>query len=149
MKFEEEIKQKKFKSSTHKVLLNIIFTANWLNTKFKDGFKEYGITQQQYNVLRILNGRYPMSANPNEIKEVMLDKNPDLTRLCDRMCANGLIKRKVDSDNRRKVNIMITTKGINLLKKIEPTIEKQETYFKYMSNSDKELLSELLDKFRG
>lgn len=149
MKFEDEIKQKKFSSETQKVLLNIMFTSNWINNNFRDIFKPYGITQQQYNVLRILRGRYPKPANPTEIKEVMLDKNPDLTRLCDRMCANGWISRDIDKKNRRKMNIRITDEGLSLLEKIAPEIEKGEKAFRHFTDEECALLSDLLDKFRG
>jgi DNA-binding MarR family transcriptional regulator len=149
LKFEEEIKQKKFKNSSQKAVLNIIFTANWLNTEYRDSFKPFGITQQQYNVLRILKGRYPEAANPSEIKEVMLDKNPDLTRLCDRMISNGWISRDIDTKNRRKMNIKITESGILLLEKIAPLLSKADLKFSKMSDSDLEKLSELLDKIRG
>lgn len=149
MKFEEEIKQKKFKNSSQKAILNVMFTANWLDAEFRDTFKPFGITQQQYNVLRILKGRFPNPANPSEIKDVMLDKNPDLTRLCDRMITNGWISRDIDSKNRRKMNIAITQSGIDLLEKIAPLMNKAESKFNKMNDSDLEKLSHLLDKLRG
>lgn len=149
MKLEDEIKQKKFRNSSQKALLNIMFTANWINAHFRDAFKPFGVTQQQYNVLRILKGRYPESANPSEIKEVMLDKNPDLTRLCDRMISNGWINRDIDKANRRKMNIKITDKGIKLLEKMQPLLDDVDALFKDMPEEELETLSDLLDKFRG
>ncbi len=149
MKLEDEIKQGKFNSPQQKVLVNIIFTANWVNAKLSDIIKTHNITLQQYNVLRILRGKYPKSANPGEIKAVMLDKNPDLTRLCDRMCTQGLISRSIDEVNRRKMNICITEKGLKVLEQIDPEIQKIENSMVHLQDSESGQLSDLLDKMRG
>ncbi|MBM3921164.1 MAG: MarR family transcriptional regulator [Sphingomonadales bacterium] len=149
MKLEDEIKQSKFNSLHQKVLVNIIFTANWVNAKLSDIIKSHNITLQQYNVLRILRGKYPKSANPGEIKAVMLDKNPDLTRLCDRMCTQGLISRNIDEVNRRKMNICITDKGLKVLEQIDPEIQKIENSMVHLQDSESGQLSDLLDKMRG
>jgi len=130
-------------------VINVIFTANWINSQFRNIFKTYDLTLQQYNVLRILRGKYPKSANPGEIKEVMLDKNPDLTRLCDRMCNLGLITRTVDKDNRRKMNITITQKGLDILEQATPELNKLEKELVSISESEAYVLSDLLDKLRG
>ena len=108
MKLEDAIKQKKFESPLHKATINLMYTANWLHGEFRDLFKSFDITHQQYNVLRILRGMHPNCVNPTEIKEVMLDKNPDITRLCDRLLLMGLIHRNIDKENRRKMKIVIT-----------------------------------------
>lgn len=149
MKLEDEIKQTRFESGGQKAVINIIFTANWINSRFRNIFKTYDLTLQQYNVLRILRGKYPESANPGEIKDVMLDKNPDLTRLCDRMCNLGLITRTVDKDNRRKMNIKITQKGLNTLEQAAPELDKLEKELVNISEAEANALSDLLDKFRG
>jgi len=149
MKLEDEIKQSKFNSLHQKVLVNIIFTANWVNAKLSDIIKSHNITLQQYNVLRILRGKYPKSANPGEIKAVMLDKNPDLTRLCDRMCTQGLISRNIDEVNRRKMNICITDRGLKVLEQIDPEIQKIENSMVHLQDSESGQLSDLLDKMRG
>ena len=149
MKLEDEIKQTRFESGGQKAVINVIFTANWINSRFRNIFKTYDLTLQQYNVLRILRGKYPESANPGEIKEVMLDKNPDLTRLCDRMCNLGLITRTVDKDNRRKMNITITQKGLDTLEQATPELNKLEKELVSISESEANVLSDLLDKLRG
>ncbi len=149
MKLEDEIKQTRFESGGQKAVINVIFTANWINSQFRNIFKTYDLTLQQYNVLRILRGKYPKSANPGEIKEVMLDKNPDLTRLCDRMCNLGLITRTVDKDNRRKMNIKITQKGLDTLEQAAPELDKLEKELVNISESEANVLSDLLDKLRG
>ena len=149
MKLEEAIKQKRFESPQIKAMLNIMYTANWLMGEFRDVYKPFGITPQQYNVLRILRGKHPESINPSEIKEVMIDKNPDITRLCDRLLAMGLIGRSIDSDNRRKMNIVITDQGLHLLAQIQPLLIERQTQILHRSDINFELLSELLDELRG
>lgn len=130
-------------------MLNIMYTANWLMGEFRDVYKPFGITPQQYNVLRILRGKHPEFINPSEIKEVMIDKNPDITRLCDRLLAMGLIGRSIDSDNRRKMNIVITDQGLHLLAQIQPLLTERQTQILHRSDINFELLSELLDELRG
>jgi DNA-binding MarR family transcriptional regulator len=149
LKLEEAIKQKRFESPQIKAMLNIMYTANWLMGEFRDVYKPFGITPQQYNVLRILRGKHPESINPSEIKEVMIDKNPDITRLCDRLLAMGLIGRSIDSDNRRKMNIVITDQGLHLLAQIQPLLTERQTQILHRSDINFELLSELLDELRG
>jgi DNA-binding MarR family transcriptional regulator len=147
LKLEEAIKQKRFESPQIKAMLNIMYTANWLMGEFRDVYKPFGITPQQYNVLRILRGKHPESINPSEIKEVMIDKNPDITRLCDRLLAMG--GRSIDSDNRRKMNIVITDQGLHLLAQIQPLLTERQTQILHRSDINFELLSELLDELRG
>lgn len=149
MKLEEAIKQKRFESPQIKAMLNIMYTANWLMGEFRDVYKPFGITPQQYNVLRILRGKHPESVNPSEIKEVMLDKNPDITRLCDRLLAMGLIGRSIDNDNRRKMNIVITEQGLHMLSMIQPILTERQTQILHRSDINFDLLSDLLDELRG
>ncbi|MEY3716128.1 MAG: hypothetical protein RJA00_1254 [Bacteroidota bacterium] len=149
MKLEEAIKQKRFESPQIKAMLNIMYTANWLMGEFRDVYKPFGITPQQYNVLRILRGKHPESVNPSEIKEVMLDKNPDITRLCDRLLAMGLIGRSIDNDNRRKMNIVITEQGLHMLSQIQPILTERQTQILHRSDINFDLLSDLLDELRG
>lgn len=149
MKLEDAIKQKRFESPQIKAMLNIMYTANWLMGEFRDVYKPFGITPQQYNVLRILRGKHPESINPSEIKEVMLDKNPDITRLCDRLLAMGLIGRSIDNDNRRKMNIVITEQGLHMLSQIQPILTERQTQILHRSDINFDLLSDLLDELRG
>lgn len=149
MKLEEAIKQKRFESPQIKAMLNIMYTANWLMGEFRDVYKPFGITPQQYNVLRILRGKHPESVNPSEIKKVMLDKNPDITRLCDRLLAMGLIGRSIDNDNRRKMNIVITEQGLHMLSQIQPILTERQTQILHRSDINFDLLSDLLDELRG
>lgn len=149
MKLEDAIKQKRFESPQIKAMLNIMYTANWLMGEFRDIYKPFGITPQQYNVLRILRGKHPESVNPSEIKEVMLDKNPDITRLCDRLLAMGFIGRSIDAENRRKMNIVITDAGLQLLSQIQPLLDERQRIILNREGLNFELLSDLLDSLRG
>ncbi len=149
MKIEEELKQDKFTSAVHKAIVNIMFTDGWLSCQLRDVFKDHNITPQQYNVLRILRGKFPHSLNPSDIKSVMLDKNPDLTRLCDRLLTRKLIDRCIDDGNRRKMNIRITEEGLKMLNLIDPIMIEFNEKIATLSEEEASILSNLLDKMRG
>ncbi len=149
MKIEEEIKQRKFTSVRQKSHLNILFTANWLVDKTKEVLKPFDLTHQQYNVLRILKGRYPKTCAAYDIKEVMIDKSPDLTRLIDRLIVKEYVTRSECEENRRKLDITITRKGLSLIKKIEPLLIKQIIDQTKITNWEAGELSRILDKMRG
>jgi len=149
MKIEEEIKQKKFESNYQKAHLNIFFTANWLMDRSKIIFKNFGITPQQYNVLRILKGKHPECCAAGDIKEVMLDKSPDLTRLIDRLMEKGYVTRGVCVENRRKLDIEITDKGLALIKEISPKLKIKFEQMNNITNKEAIELSSILDKLRG
>ncbi len=148
MKIEEELNQSKFRSNLHKAMVNVMFSNAWLSDRFKGVFKDYQLTAQQYNVLRILRGGYPEAMNPNEIKRVMIDKNPDLTRLCDRLLERGYIDRCVNDTNKRKMNIRINDKGLEILEKIDPLMDAVQSQKYGLSEEEALLLSDLLDKMR-
>jgi MarR family transcriptional regulator, 2-MHQ and catechol-resistance regulon repressor len=149
MKIEQALKQSRFESPQQKAWINLIFTSNVLNDFSNTIFKDFDLTPQQYNVLRILKGRIPESASCSSVKEVMLDKNPDLTRLCDRLVTKGLIVRETDSDNRRQVNLRITEEGIKLIDTIKPILKEYNHKLNNLSDEEAEILSDLLDKLRG
>jgi|688.fasta_scaffold158096_2 DNA-binding MarR family transcriptional regulator len=149
LKIEDELKQSKFQSNLHKAVVNIMFTSGWVYNQFREIFKSYQLTHQQYNVLRILRGRHPEALNPSDIKAVMLDKNPDLTRLCDRLCEMGYIDREIDAVNKRKMNIKINEKGLEILKEIDPKMEHFNNSRFDLTEEEAEQLSALLDKVRG
>ena len=149
MRIEEELKQKIFNNIHQKTHLNIIYTANWLIDKTKGVLKLYDITHQQFNVLKILKGKHPESCAVNDIKEVMLDKGPDLTRLIDRLIKKEFVTRNVCDENRRKLDITITDGGLTLVRNIEPKMKKQ--FIDQTKITDKEAyeLSRILDKMRN
>lgn len=149
MKIEQAIKQSGFQNSYQKAVINIIYTGNWLRDVQSELLKQYDILPQHYNVLRIIKGRYPEAISPGEIKEVMLDKGNDVTRLADKLFKKGFIKRQLCKNNRRKIDIHITEKGLAFLKNVEEPIKKSFLPMKKkISEKEAELLSELLDKIR-
>ncbi|MBL7894025.1 MAG: winged helix DNA-binding protein [Bacteroidia bacterium] len=149
MKIEQAIKQSKFESPFQKAVINIIYTANWLRDQQTELFKKHDILPQHYNVLRIVNGKHPKSVSPGDIKEVMLDKGNDVTRLVDKLVKMDLLKRSLCEENRRKIDINLTDKGVKFLKEINEPMRKQYLNMKkFLSEKEAETLSNLLDKIR-
>ena len=147
MGIEKEIKQSEWKSSAQKAFVNTVFTGNWLTEQLLAEIKPYDINDQHYNVLRILKGRHPECASPGEIKEVLMNKRGDLTRLLDKLVKLEMVERHANSENRRMVNVFITKKGVNTLDEIDANT-KSGSIGKKLSKKEAELLSELLDKLR-
>lgn len=148
MKLEEEIRQPRFSSPHQKAVINLIFTSNWLINKQQKFFKPFGITAQQFNILRILKGSSPEGISGTEIKSRMLDKNSDISRLLDRLASKGLIERRVCPLDKRASDIFITTDGLSLLKKLQPCQKDLDTVLA-ISEEEASLLSDLLDRARG
>ena len=148
MKIEDEIKQAKFKSSNQKAVVNLIFTANWLQSQLQDFFKPHGITNQQFNILRILKGQYPKTISATEIKSRMLDRNSDVSRLLERLASKGLIDKQTCPKDKRASDVLITKAGLDILTELD---KRQKDMDRVQSLSDKEAedLSALLDKLRG
>ena len=135
----------KFENNRIKALLNILYTANWINSYQNDFFKAYGISPQQYNILRILRGAQS-ALNVQTIKERMIERSPNVTRLMDKLCAKHLIERFPSQEDRRVVKIVITKQGRDLLEKIP--MDFNSDLLKNLSEEDAEQLSDLLDKLR-
>src|SRR3989338_6623200 len=123
MKIGDAIKQKEFKSEFQKLFINIIYTANWLNNESIKTLKPFGISPQQYNVLRILKGQHPNAITVNNIIDRMLDKSSNASRLVDKLKQKGLVERDVCNNDRRQVDIKITKKGIALIEDISKKMD--------------------------
>jgi DNA-binding MarR family transcriptional regulator len=147
-KIEEEIQQSKFGTSHEKAVINIIFTANYIQDKFKSEFKKFDISLPQYNVLRILKGKKDGHATCGHIKNVMLDKNPDVTRLCDKLYEKKYIHRNLNPDNRREVLLSISNNGLKLIDEISPLFESIYKHLFEISENDMLQLSDHLDLVR-
>ncbi|HEY1040359.1 MAG TPA: MarR family transcriptional regulator [Bacteroidia bacterium] len=145
----DEIKQKKFKSVHHKMLINLVYTTNWLNTIQMREFKIYGLSVQQYKILRILRGQGEKAVNLGLIQERMLDKNSNASRLIEKLRLKKLIDRQEAKEDRRQVDISITPKGLELLAKIDIALEDSEKKYHTLSEQEADELSNLLDKLRG
>ncbi len=149
MKLEDEIKQLKFKSVYAKLAVNISYTYFWVQDQLRQQLKVHQISLQQFNILRILRGQHPKPATINLLKERMLDKSSDASRLVERLRKKGLIERLVCEEDRRSVNIVITEKGLELLTKLESIDEMHSRIFAALSEKEAAELSDLLDKLRG
>lgn len=150
MRIEDEIKQKNFESPLHKAIINLFFTSSWLRDRQSEVFKPFDLLPQHYNVLRILRGKYPEVCSAGEIKEVMLDKGPDVTRLVDKLYHVGLVDRKQCEENRRKVDIRITAQGLELLLQIDLEMKRlHQSISQGIGPEECLLLSDLLDRLRA
>ena len=148
MGLEDDIVQSNFDSVHHKALVNIIYTHNYLNNELSDIFRNYQITRQQFNVLRILRGQYPKPANINLIKDRMLDKMSDASRIVERLRVKGLVVREQCEEDRRAVEITISEEGLNLLKKTDVHSKRFKSLLSNLTDKEAHKLNELLDKIR-
>ena len=147
MRLEEEIKQSKFPNPHEKAIVNILYTYNWLKDKNEIVMKPHKINEQHYNILRILRGKSPGTICPGEIKEVLINKRGDLTRLLDKLVSMDLVERDANPENRRMVLLKITSDGLRLLEDMEPEFKQIEE--KNLTDEEALHLSNLLDKMRG
>lgn len=149
MKIEDEIKSTVSLSITKKVMLNLTFTRNLIADKFSEILKPYDLSGEQYNVLRILRGQKGNPLNMQDIQERMVTKNSNTTRLIDKLLLKEMVDRKTCPANRRKIEIKITEKGLNVLSELDPLIENHDTIFtKNLTNEELEKLNSLLEKLR-
>lgn len=149
MKLEEEISSHKFISNYHRAIVNILYTYGWLTNLLKQRLDNHDITLQQYNILRILRGQFPNPATVNLLRERMLDKMSDASRIVDRLYKKGLLSRSTNEKDRRAVDILITKKGLDLLKKLDTEMNIDDELSLNLKSDEAGLLSDLLDKFRG
>jgi DNA-binding MarR family transcriptional regulator len=148
MKIGEAIKQSKFKSEHQKMLINILFTSGWLTSKHAASLKPFGISVQQYNILRILRGQHPNPATVNLLIDRMLDKNSNASRLVEKLRLKKLVERAICPDDRRSVNVVITNKGLNLLEELDEQDDIFIKELKKISEKEAEQMNILLDKLR-
>jgi DNA-binding MarR family transcriptional regulator len=149
MRLEEEIKQKEFINENHKAIVNLIYTFNWLDSKARTFFKQYDLTPQQFNILRILRGQHPEPCTINLLKDRMLDKECDASRIVERLRLKDLLARKQSSSDRRSVDILISKKGLDLLDEIDKKIDNFNNIISSLSKEELLKLNFLLDKARG
>lgn len=148
MTIEEAIQQKKFSSPYQKAIINIIYTANWLNRKNNALLKPYDISIQQYNILRILRGQYPKTATIQILMNRMLDKTSNTSRLVEKLRLKSFVIREIDHSDRRSVKVQITPKGMDLLNTLDDKISAFENALKHIPEKDIQFLSEILDTIR-
>ena len=149
MTIEEEIKQPRFRNPYQKVVINLIYTTNWLENKRAKFFKPFGITTAQYNILRILRGQGKNKISGAEVKARMLERNSDISRLLDRLSIKKWITRIKCPEDKRATDVMITEVGLNVLQQIDGHMEASEKKIIHLSKEEALELSRLLDKSRG
>lgn len=147
MSLEKDISQASFRNDYQKAIINIIYTYNWMNEKMKKVFDKEGITGQQYNILRILRGAgKPISTL--QIRERMLDKMSDTSRIVDRLVLKGLAQKTICKNDKRLVDVSISIKGKKLLEKIDQFEKEMDDILGNLSITEAKTLNKLLDKIR-
>lgn len=149
MRIEEVIKSTVALEDAKKVILNIMFTQNVISDKFNEILKPYDLSGEQYNVLRILRGQKGNPANMCVIQERMIAKNSNTTRLIDKLLLKDFVTREVCPDNRRKIEVLITEKGLAVLTELDPKVKEYEQNFAdNLTKEELEQLNTLLEKYR-
>ena len=148
MSLKNEIKQTKKISAYEKGIVNILLTYYMVENKLTLILSEHNLTMQQYNILRILRGVYPGCYSNNEIKERMLHKSADATRLVDRLADKDFVKRSQCKEDRRRVEISISNKGLDILKDIDKVMPKIESIMSNLDQKEVKKLNTLLEKVR-
>lgn len=138
----------KFKSPQQKAIVNLRYTSNWILKKQNTYMSKYDISIAQFNVLRILRGAND-TISVNTVKQRMIEKSPNTTRLMDKLIEKGLILRDRDENDKRIINVKITNAGLELLAKIDIEFDQELTMLDVLSDEEANTLSDLLDKLRG
>lgn len=150
MLLEDEIRQKSFKNEQEKGIVNMIYTYNWMDSQMKVYFKNYDLTPQQFNILRILRGQYPKPCSVITLRERMLDKMSDASRIVERLRIKNLIIRNISQHDRRSVDIIISEAGLEKLESIDQNLDSvQKEVFSNLDKEEIKILNQLLDKMRG
>ncbi len=149
MRLEDAIKQRSFKSEYEKLMINVLYSGIWLTQKYDTLFRPYGLTRQQYNVLRILRGQHPDPVTITSIMERMLDKSSNASRIVDRLEAKQLATRHISQQDRRAVDVRITQAGLDILAKLDQDLDQIEQRFSALSDQEMTMLNTLLDKLKS
>ncbi len=148
MKLSEEIKQKKFKSEYQKLAINLVYTANWLNYHHEKSCRKFGITSEQFNILRILRGQHPKPATVNLLIERMLNKTSNASRLVEKLRVKEMVARQTSENDRRACDVIITKKGLALLKQLDAVESEWNELLEPLSEAESKKMNQLLDKLR-
>ena len=148
MQLEKEIKQSAFNNEYQKLAVNILYTFFWMKEQNSQLLKPFGVTMQQYNVLRILRGQHPKGITTSDIRSRMLDKMSDTSRLVDRLTKRNLVEKRVNPSDRRLVEVRITDSGLDLLEKIGMDRDATSSFAKNISEEQARQMNEWLDLMR-
>ncbi len=147
MKIEDELKSR-FRNDYHKLTVNLLLTTARLSECFQQSIKNYDITLTQFNVLRILRGQNQKPVSIGIIKDRMIDRNSDVSRILDRLVQKKLVERTENEKDRRQKDVKISKAGLTLLKEIDVWENKMDKHLKHLSDSEVKKLNEMLDKLR-
>ena len=148
MGIDKDIQQERFRNIYQKASINLIYTIGWMRDMTKHIFEAEDITPQQFNILRILRGSYPKPLSTLQIRERMLEKMSDTSRIVDRLITKGLVKKLTCKADRRLVDVIITEKGQKLLERLDSRQDEIDAVLKNLTEKEAEVLSDLLDKAR-
>lgn len=148
MKLAEAIKQNRFKTEEERTIINILYTAYWLNDIHTTVLSPFDISMQQFNILRILRGQFPKAASVNLLRERMLDKNSGVSRLVEKLRKKGLVIREENTKDRRQVDVRITQNGLDLLAKLDEKMQTVISLANCFSSQDMDNLNRMLDMLR-
>lgn len=148
MGIDQDIHQAKFRNEHQKAMINLLYTYGWVTEKSKEFFAREDITPQQFNILRILRGSHPQPLSTLQIRERMLDKMSDTSRIVDRLVTKGFVKKGTCKSDRRLVDVIITDKGRKLLERIDEREDEIDNITGNLSKKEAAILSDLLDKIR-
>jgi MarR family transcriptional regulator, 2-MHQ and catechol-resistance regulon repressor len=148
MGIDQDIQQAKFRNPQQKAAINLIYTLSWMRERTKCIFESEDITPQQFNILRILRGSFPQPLSTLQIRERMLEKMSDTSRIVDRLIAKGLVKKLTCKNDRRLVDVIISDKGKKLLERLDTRQDEIDGVLGNLSEKDANILSDLLDKIR-
>lgn len=149
MKLEQAIQSTKFKSEVHKAGLNILYTAWWLKTAISKELKEYGLTHEQFNVLRILKGKYPEQMCVKDVSNRMIERNSNVPRIVDRLEMKKLVKRATSEEDKRETVMTLTQAGISILESSSARLDSILERITVIQDSEAATLNMLLEKMRG
>lgn len=143
---ETEIKQASFTNEQHRLRVNLLLTSGWLKNEMKEFLDQFEITQQQFNILRILRGAEGDPMSTNDICERMIDKMSDTSRIVDRLVSKDLVTKKACPHDGRKVQVFLSGDGKYLLSTIDTKIKNLDAVFDKLSEKQIKELNRLLEK---
>jgi len=148
MKLEDAIKSNRFSDERHKASVNLLYTVYWLKQNFSSTMKECGLTMEQHNVLRILNGSHPKAMCVKDIASRIIEKSSNVPRIIDRLVAKKLVERVQSKEDKRETLISMTEMGITITQKARKLVDERTKELINLSNEESEILNKLLEKMR-
>jgi DNA-binding MarR family transcriptional regulator len=149
MRIEDEIKQTAFENEYQKLFVNLLYTQKHFETLFEQALQPYGVSPEQFNVLRILKGKHPKPMGVKDIQERMLNKMSNTSRLVEKLKQKSLVERVACERDRRSVDVTLTQKGLEQLAVLNEVVAANHRRFNALSEEEAQMLNHLLDKLRG